>query len=379
MKNSLRLLMLLLLVTLTGCKNDGPAAKNSKTKTANSVTHANGLQIYRYHGYSIVKVTNPWPDATESFTYILHKKGVTVPDSLKQYTAVQVPVQSVVVTSTTHIPSLEMLGVENTLKGFPNTDYVSSEKTRALIDAGKVKNVGQNESLNTEVMLDLMPDVVVGFSISSNNKTLRNMEKGGMKVLYNGDWTEQSPLGKAEWIKFFGALYGLDDKANKLFNDIETAYKDAQKLAEKTPSSPTVLSGAMYQDQWYMPQGSSWAALFIKDAHGSYLWADTQGTGSLNLPFEQVLDKAENADVWIGPSQFTSLQEMQAANPHYSQFRAFKKKEVYSFSSKKGAKGGILYYELAPNRPDLVLKDIIKILHPELLPNHALHFFEKLK
>jgi iron complex transport system substrate-binding protein len=379
MKKSLPYILLLLLVAFSSCKKQSTVHTTASVKAVNSIKHAKGLELYNYEGYSVVKVTNPWPDAAESFTYVLHKEGVAVPDSLKKYTAVQVPVKTVVVTSTTHIPSLEMLGVENSLVGFPTTDYISSEKTRKLIDAGKVKEVGANESLNTEIMLDLSPDAVVGFSISSNNKTLNNLQQSGMKVLYNGDWTEQSPLGKAEWIKFFGALYDKNKEAERLFNQIEKDYNDAKLLAKKAVTYPTAFSGAMYQDQWYMPQGNSWAALFLKDAHGNYLWADEQGTGSLSLSFEVVLDKAEAADYWIGPSQYTSLKEMTDANPHYGRFKSFRNKEVYSFSSKKGAKGGILYYELAPNRPDLVLKDLVAILHPELLPNHKLYFFEKLK
>ncbi len=228
-------------------------------------------------------------------------------------------------------------------------------------------------------MIDLAPDAVVGFSISSNNKSLNSLEKSGMKVLYNGDWTEQSPLGKAEWIKFFGALYDKEDKADEIFTDIEKAYSEAVILAQKATDKPTVLSGAMFQDHWYLPQGKSWAALFLNDAKADYLWADTEGTGSLSLAFETVLDKAENADVWMGPGQFISLKEMTDSNPHYGQFKAFKTKNVYSYSSKKGATGGILYFELAPNRPDLVLKDLIRIFHPELLPDYELHFFEKLK
>ena len=128
-----------------------------------------------------------------------------------------------------------------------------------------------------------------------------------------------------------------------------------------------------------MPQGDSWAALFIKDAHATYLWADDKGTGSLSLPFETVLDRAVDADYWIGPSQFTSLSEIAAANQHYKKFRAYQKGQVYSFSSRKGATGGIIYYEVASNRPDLVLKDLVNIFHPGLLKEDKLYFFEKLK
>jgi len=364
--------------SISGCKQETAPAAAKHTKTTNTIAYAKGLQLYRYDGYTVVKVTNPWPDAKETFTYVMQKKNGVVPDSLKQYTTVQVPLKTVVVTSTTHIPSLEALGVQNTLAGFPGTNFISSKNTRALIDSGRVIEAGANENLNTEVMIDLAPDAVVGFSISSNNKSLNALEKSGLKILYNGDWAEQSPLGKAEWIKFFGALYDQEDKANKLFTNIEKNYKEALTLAQKATTKPTVLGGAMFQDQWYLPQGKSWAALFLKDAKSNYLWADTEGTGSLSLSFESVLDKAENADVWIGPGQFVTLKDMADTNPHYAQFKAFKTKNVYSYSSKKGPTGGILYFELAPNRPDLVLKDLISILHPELLPGYEKHFFEKL-
>lgn len=373
-------ILLCLSLLIICCQRSGCAVDTAKhAAIGNSVKHAKGLEIYRHSGFTIVKVTNPWPDAKEGFTYILSRNDAAVPDSLKQFTQVQVPLKTVVVTSTTHIPSLEMLGVENTLTGFPGTRYISSPKTRKRIDDGHITAVGENENVNTEVMINLAPDAVVGFSISSNNKALAALEQSGMKVLYNGDWTEQSPLGKAEWIKFFGALYGLEDKADTLFAQIEKDYLEAKALAENAATRPTVFSGAIYEDAWYMPQGESWAALFLEDAHANYLWADNKGTGSVSLSFETVFDKAENADFWIGPAQFTTLKELEDANPHYKKFSAFKNRQVYSFSSKKGATGGVVYYELAPNRPDLVLKDLVKILHPQLLPDHKFHFFEKLK
>jgi len=369
----------LFLIFAISCKKSEENQAVSNQKIENSIQYAKGLEIYEYEGYSVVKVSNPWPDAEKGFSYVLHKKEVSVPDSLKNYTQIQVPIQSIVVTSTTHIPSLEMLGVENTLLGFPNTNYVSSEKTRALIDAKKVKEIGTNQSLNTEVLIDLAPDVIVGFSIDNNNKTYSNLEQNGQKIIYNGDWTEQTPLGKAEWIKFFGALYGLEEKADAEFKTIEKEYKTALALAQKTTSKPTVFSGAIYQEQWYLPGGKSWASLFIKDANATYLWAENPETGSLSLSFETVLEKAENADFWIGPAQFTTLKEMTDDNPNYKFFKAYKNGNVYSFSSKKGKTGGVLYYELAPNRPDLILKDLIKIMHPEVLPDYELFFFEKLK
>jgi iron complex transport system substrate-binding protein len=165
----------------------------------------------------------------------------------------------------------------------------------------------------------------------------------------------------------------------ELFDSIEKEYNSVLELAKKTKSQPTIFAGAIYEDQWFLPQGDSWAAYFLKEANGNYLWKDSKGTGSLALSFESVLEKAQNADFWIGPGQFTSIQEILDKNPNYIHFKAVKNKNVYSFSTKKGTTGGVIYYELAQNRPDLVLKDIVKILHPEVLSEHELFFFEKLK
>jgi iron complex transport system substrate-binding protein len=367
------------LISFYGCKQNNAISSTLITSSENSIHYAKGLEIYKHQGFSILKITNPWPKATENFTYILKEKNGQIPDSLKQFPIIQIPIQTIVVTSTTHIPALELLGVENTLVGFPNTNYISSVKTRKLIDAGKVREVGSNESLNTEVLIDLKPNVIISFGLTNSNPTLDNLQKNGLDVLLNGDWIEQTPLGKAEWIKFFGALYGLDSKANSIFTDIEEEYNATLNMVKKATTKPSVLCGAMYQEQWYVPQGDSWAALFLKEAQSNYLWADAKGTASLSLPFEKVFEKGHNAEFWIAPGDFSSLKQMSDSNSHYNQFTAFKNKKVYSYAVKKGAKGGIIYFECSPTRPDWVLKDLIKILHPELLPNHKLFFFQKLE
>ena len=370
---------LLNLLFLIGCKTNNENANNKILAVANSVKYAKGLELYHYQGFTVMKVTKPWPEATIGFTYILKEKDGIVPDSLKQFPVISIPIQSIVVTSTTHIPALEMLDVQNTLIGFPSTNFISSTKTRKRIDAGEVREVGVNESLNTEILIDMKPDAIVTFGINNNNSTIDNLKKSGLNVLINGDWTEQSPLGKAEWIKFFGALYDLNTKANTLFNSIESNYNSALALAKKTTVKPTVLSGAMYQDQWYVPQGESWASLFLKDAKANYLWKDSKGFGSLNLPFEKVFEKGQNAEFWIAPGDFSSLKQMSDSNTHYAEFASFKNKKVYSYAVNKGPKGGIVYFELASTRPDLVLKDLIKIIHPELLPKYSPFFFKKLE
>lgn len=368
--------ILILVFFLVQCKNELQKVSISKS---NVVEYAKGFTIENHEGFSIVTVKNPWPKATKTYTYILQEKNGIIPDSLKQNTIIHIPIKSIVVTSTTHLPSLEMLEEEKTLVGFPNLNYISSDKIRSLIDAKKIREVGNNESLNMEALLDLQPEIIVGYGIDNNNPTLENLQKSGLKVLLNGDWNEETPLGKAEWIKFFGALYGKQKQASSLFSEIENEYKKTIEIAKNATLKPSVLCGDMFQDRWNLPRGTSWGSLILKDANANYLWAATSGTGSLQLSFETVFEKANKADFWFTSGQFSTLSEMKIANPHYTQFDAFRHRNVYSFAGKKGKTGGILYYESAPNRPDIVLKDLVKILHPELLEGYKPYFFEKMK
>ncbi len=157
-----------------------------------------------------LKLLSPWQNSNKEYNYALINQNDDpnlVIDEGDFDGIIPIPVKKIVVTSTTHIPALELLGVENTLIGFPETDYISSEKTRQRIDNGLVRELGKNEGINTEVLLEIKPDVVIGFGVDGVNKALENIQKANIPVIYNGDWVESSPLAKAEWIKFFGILY----------------------------------------------------------------------------------------------------------------------------------------------------------------------------
>lgn len=169
--------ILLLLITLTQCKENKEQAVIPNSKVKNEIQYAKGFSIFKYEGFSVLKVNNPWPKATKNYTYILKEKNGIIPDSLKQFMVIEVPIKTIIVTSTTHIPSLAMLGVENSLVGFPHLDYISSEKIRARIEAGKVKELGNNHDLNTEFIIDLSPSVLIGYGIDNNNPILDNLEK----------------------------------------------------------------------------------------------------------------------------------------------------------------------------------------------------------
>ena len=275
---------------------------------------------------------------------------------------------------------VELLNEETAIVGFPYAKYVSSAKTRALIDEGKIQEIGKESSLNTEILLDLQPELVVGYSVSSADKSLTTIQKAGINVIYNGDWLEETPLGRAEWIKFFGVLFDKEKQADSIFKMIEANYIEAKQIALKSTKKPTILSGAiMSKDIWNLPAGESFVAQFLIDANLDYLWKNTEGKGSLSLSFESVFDKGQNADYWITPGYFSSKEQLLNSNEIYKKFNAFQNDKIYTPILKKGKTGGAIYYELAGTRPDLVLKDLIKITNPELLPNYEFTFFEKMK
>jgi len=371
---------ILIIIGSISCKDIADSNSNLVEQISISkIEYATGFEIIPIEEGSMITIKNAWPGSEETFNYAVIQKGTMISDTENYDAIIETPIESIVVTSTTHIPSLDMLGVSNSLIGFPNLDYISSEIIRERIENGHIKELGKNEAINTEVLIELNPDLVVGFAVEGANSTMSTIKKTGIPVLYNADWTEKSPLGKAEWIKFFGLLYNKQKEADSIFSMIKENYLKAKEKAQNSEKTPTVLSGAMYKDVWYMPYGNSWAGEFIKDANGSYIWGESSGTGSLALNIETVLEQGQNAEIWIGPGQYSSMEQLNEAHPVYSRFNAFSNDEVYSFTNRKGSTGGTLYYELGPNRPDIVLKDLIKILHPGLLPEHQLFFFGKLK
>jgi iron complex transport system substrate-binding protein len=376
MKSSISKIIAFTLFTLLfSCKSDKKNAPlNGNITTKSTLKYAKVFDIQHFKNYTKLIIKAPYQNSTETFEFKLVANKTN-----SDLNTIQVPINSIVVTSTTHIPMLELLQVENKLVGFPNTDYISSPKTRSLVEKGSIKDLGHEESINTELLLDLNPDLVVGFSMNSNNKMFSVIEKLGIPVLLNGDWVEETPLGRTEWIKFFGVLFDKEKMADSIFNDIEKNYLEAKDIASKATNKPTVISGGLFKDVWNLPAGDSFEATFLKDANTNYLWKDSKGKGSLILNIENVFEKGKDAELWISPSYYKTLEQLNNANDIYPKFNAFQNKNIFTYVNKQGEKGGIVYFELAPARPDLVLKDLIKIAHPELLKDYELTFYEKLK
>ena len=357
----------------TQCKKS-EKKENLAIKTSSyTIKYAKGFDIIYENNQKKLIIKKVFQNSKKQFKFTLTNKTNIAENEIK------VPVNKLVVTSTTHIPMLELLNSEDKLVGFPHSKYISSEKTRKRIDEGHVTELGTEQSMNTEKLMDLQPELVVGFSLHPNSKLYENIKKTGIPVIFNGEWLEETPLGRAEWIKFFGVLLNKEKEADSIFKTIESSYLKAKETAKKNANSPTILSGSMFKDVWSVPGGKSFIATFFKDAHLNYLWKETKGTGSLQLSFESILDKGKNADYWIGCGLYETKKQLIKANKHYNEFDALHNKKVYTIGTKKGKTGGLIYFELAPIRPDLVLKDMIKITNPDLLPNYELTFYEKMK
>ena len=374
--NTKHIILLVLLSLFASCKRSN---NKEKTKPITNIEYAKGFSIQEYKFFKKLTIHTSFKGDTNSKDYYLIQKGYRIPDSLTDKNIVFIPIKRMVVTSTTHIPMLEILGVESTLVGFPNTKYISSEKTRTLIEKGEVQELGQEQNINTELLIDLEPELVVGFGVNNTSPVFKNIEKMGIPVIMNSDWLEETPLGKAEWLRFFGALYQKDSVANVKFNEIANNYNTIKNKLANVNKKPTILSGSLYQDVWYLPAGESFVAKFLEDAHTDYLWKDTQGTGSLSLSLESVLDKGQNAEFWIAPGFYTSKKAMLADSPHYKEFKVYQTGNLYTYALTKGTTGGVIYFELATARPDLVLQDLASIFHPTVFPDIERSFFVKLE
>lgn len=341
------------------------------------IKYASGFKISSVGNAKLLEVLYPYQGATSGHRYLLVPRGEQPPAS-PGAKVIHVPLASIVCTSTTHIPLLDYIAETEKLIGFPTTDYISSEKMRSRIDAGHVVDLGVDNSLNFEKLVALKPDALMGYTMTSDYGQFKKIEQFDIPVIINAEYLEKHPLGRAEWIKFMAAFFQKEAYADSVFDAIEAAYFEVKKLTDSVKNRPTVVSGIVYGDAWFMPGGQNYAGQLLRDAGCDYLWKEDPSHGFLQLSFEKVFEKAHNADLWIGVGNFNTLSEIRNADRRYAKFRPFQNETVYSSDARRGAKGGSEALELGYLRPDLMLKDLVFIAHPELLAGHQLYFHKKL-
>ncbi len=369
------------IIFLLACGEKLPSAEKSAIINSSTTTlkYAEGFKISTVGNAQLVEVIYPFQGASSGYSYLLVPKGEQPPEHGADTKVIYTPLESIVCTSTTHIPLLDYINETDKLTGFPTTDYISSKKMRNRIDSGKVTELGIDKGLNLERIAVLQPGVVMGYTMSSDYGQFKKIEALGIPVVINAEYLEKHPLGRAEWIKFMAVFFQKEKVADSVFRVIENNYLETKKLSASVKGTPTVFSGIVYGDAWFMPGGQNYAAKLLKDAGYRYLWEENQSNGYLELSFESVYEEAHDADFWIGTGAFKTLDEIKVADHRYTRFKPYSQKQIFNYDAREGAKGGNEFLELGYLRPDLILMDLVKIAHPHLLPDHTLFFHRRLE
>jgi iron complex transport system substrate-binding protein len=254
-------------------------------------------------------------------------------------------------------------------------ELVERVKQNRLVEVGD-GTLSMSKVLDLERIRLLAPDLIFSSYLGDESGKLR---EAGFSVVENLQWLESTPLARAEWLKFMALFLNREVEAERLFSSIEERYERAKSRAIAVSRQPTVMCGSDYRGTWFVPGGRTYVAKFIEDAGGNYLWKDDSSLESIPLKMEAVLSRAKNADIWLlHMSSIRSRKELGELEPRNALFSAFKTGEVYNNDAILSAGGGNDYWENGVNNPDLVLLDLIAVLHPDLVPDHRSRWYRKL-
>ena len=342
--------------------------------------YAQGFRVDYFDDYRVVTVLAPGGGEREKVQYVLVQRGHESPDGYEGVPRIEIPVRTLITTSTTHLPHLEKLGEVHSLIGIDNIKFVNSEVVNQRFAEGKLTEVGRDRTIDLEKVLVLQPDLVIADTYTQEN-VLVALQEAGVPVVINAAYAESSLLGRVEWIKFVGAFFNKEERATAQFDSIVVRYEVHRALTQNLPMDkrPTVFVGSLWRGTWFMSGGKTYPAQLLRDAGANYLWADDESQQSLALDFETVYEKAHDADCWITMKNgWFSRNDVVAEDERYKKFTAFENGNVFNANARLNAHGGNDYWETGLIEPDVVLADIIKILYPHLLPNHQLKYYRKL-
>ncbi len=342
--------------------------------------YAQGFRVDYFDDYRVVTVFAPGGGEREKVQYVLVQRGHESPDGYEGVPRIEIPVRTLITTSTTHLPHLEKLGEVHSLIGIDNIKFVNSEVVNQRFAEGKLTEVGRDRTIDLEKVLVLQPDLVIADTYTQEN-VLVALQEAGVPVVINAAYAESSLLGRVEWIKFVGAFFNKEERATAQFDSIVVRYEVHRALTQSLPvdKRPAVFVGSLWRGTWFMSGGKTYAAQLLRDAGANYLWGDDDSQQGLALDFETVYEKAHDADCWITMrNEWRSRDDVVAEDERYRKFTAFENGNVFNANARLNAHGGNDYWETGLIEPDVVLADIIKILYPHLLPNHQLKYYRKL-
>ena len=345
-----------------------------------SINHAIGFDI-EYHGnYKTLHLFRHYNDVADTVSFLLVQNGTPAPENT-HHPVIRIPVQKAVSLSTTHLGMFEMLNAFDQLKGIERKEYVSNAKVIELVESGEITEVEPTGKLNVETIAQLGADVVLGVGFpNSQNESFQQLERLDIPVVLNADWQEVDLLGRAEWVKLVAALLNKEALVNDKFAEIEKEFQSVLDLiAEKVTDAPLTITGMAQGDTWHVAGGKSFAYNVLRIAKADYPWKTDDSTGSLKLSFETVYEIGLKADFWIAPSAAQNLEDIRNKDTRYTDFKSYKNGGIYNIYGRYTPGGGNDYYETGVVEPHIVLKDVVKIFHPSLLPNHELVYYNQLK
>jgi iron complex transport system substrate-binding protein len=367
------LIGLLAFLSLISC--GGHIARQQGDGDSLAFEYATLPSVVKYDGYTVVTLANPWKDGRALHTYVLVPRDAQMPVHLPKGTVIRTPLERAVVFTTVHSSLLMNLGCQDKIAGVADLKYIKIPWIHEQVEQGHIVDCGDGMSPVIERIIDLHPDAIL-LSPFENSGGYGKLEDIDIPLVECAEYMEVSPLARAEWIRFYGLLFGCQTKADSLFAIIDKNYHDLKQQAQKAGQGRSVVVDKQVGSVWYVPGGRSTIGQMIKDAGGQYPWADDEHSGSLSLPFETVLEKASEAEVWLfryDSDQPMTREQLLAEKEGYSQFRAFQTGEVYGCNVSTS-----LFYEESPFRPDWLLGDFIQIIHPDVRQSESLRYYRKL-
>ena len=371
---------------LSGCKQEQGYTENSKPSEENESSYkvntqfAEGFKIDCYRGFKKITVYNPWQGADDmNYEYLLVRKGEKIPGGFSNLSVIEIPVERVICLSTTHVAMIDLLEKTHTIFGISGKELINNPNIRKRIINGEVMDVGYDQNLNYENIISLKPDIVMTYGINAEIAGfILKLKELRINVVINAEYLEKSPLAKLEWIKFIGAFYGIEQEAGDVFDTIVAEYDSIKNIAFKLERKPKVMIGLPWKDTWYIPGGKSFAARFIKDAGGEYIWEKLDSKIARPMGFETIYKKAKDADIWINPGDIDNLEAILTVDARLKHFKPIKNRKVFNNNAIMNKAGGNDYWESGITHPQIILKDLVRIFHPEVLPDHELVYYKNI-
>lgn len=380
MKNILHFVLATLIV-LTSCSQRGskPVDYSNPNTTTISNIYAQGFSICEVENGTVLNVFNPWQEANDvKYSYFLAKKGLRENNS-NFNEVIPVPVNRIVCLSTTHIAYIDRLESGNQIVGVSGTGFVSSKFIRQRIEKGLVSDVGYEQALNYELIVSLKPDVVFAYGVGAEMAGyLQKLKDLKIPVVFIGDYLEENPLGKAEWIKAFGLFVDKYSIADSIFNQIATEYNHLKEVVSDFKEKPAVFINLPWKDVWYFPGGQGYMASLINDAGGNYLLSHLAGSRSYPFSIENAMEYAAKADIWINTGTVNSVSDISAELPILKGLPIISSESIFNNNCCVNASGGNDFWESGVINPHIILKDLVKIFHPHQL-EHQLVYYKKVK